>query len=103
MDDEYSPSNASNFLERYHSWRNQQKSSASSTSPSMPKRANSQSKDVWSSVFQPYGRSPTGHSRYDSTKKSPVTAPKSPDANLSMSEIHDYGKMKSISLDEPKE
>lgn len=107
MDDEYEPSNVGNFLERYHSWRNEMKSSTTSSpsppvSPTTPVKKNSASQDVWKGVFQPYGKSPTGASRYD-RMAAPAESPEMMNSGKSLSEIHDFGLMKHISLDEPKQ
>eukprot|EP00189_Rhodosorus_marinus_P005598 CAMPEP_0113968262 /NCGR_PEP_ID=MMETSP0011_2-20120614/9424_1 /TAXON_ID=101924 /ORGANISM="Rhodosorus marinus" /LENGTH=108 /DNA_ID=CAMNT_0000981309 /DNA_START=253 /DNA_END=579 /DNA_ORIENTATION=+ /assembly_acc=CAM_ASM_000156 len=104
MDDEYEPSNAANFLNRYHSWRMEKQATSPPTSPTLSSPHTAQkrntTKDVWSSVFHPNGRAPTGASRYDAWgRSSKETSPKI-GGGESMSEIHDYSKMKQISLDD---
>ena len=94
MNDEYEPSNAGNFLDRYHSWRDSVAKAQKSAPRSPPAK---KAENVWSNVFQPYGRSPTGASRYDKSVNI------SPGVGASLSEIHDISKMKTINLDEPKE
>uniref|UniRef100_A0A7S1A5N9 Uncharacterized protein n=1 Tax=Noctiluca scintillans TaxID=2966 RepID=A0A7S1A5N9_NOCSC len=66
----YEPSSATNFLNRYHSVRREDSKPKAQVSPKLnPISASPSSERVWTSVFHPLGRAPTGKSRYDYTSK----------------------------------
>mmetsp|Transcript_16977 Transcript_16977/g.36893 ORF Transcript_16977/g.36893 Transcript_16977/m.36893 type:complete len:117 (+) Transcript_16977:83-433(+) len=109
----YEPSNALNFLQRYHSAKDTKQSvesksaspvltdpttaaagkSSATSAPKMVQKKSTQ--DVWSSVFHPLGRSPTGKSQFD-------TAPPA-GSGVSTSELYDRGASGTIHLDRKDE
>mmetsp|Transcript_12829 Transcript_12829/g.34540 ORF Transcript_12829/g.34540 Transcript_12829/m.34540 type:complete len:121 (-) Transcript_12829:223-585(-) len=104
--DFYEPSSSFNFLQRYHSTKSKPAAESTAESPALQNPASTAAKDavgagsklsasspklvtkkstqdVWSSVFHPLGRSPTGKSQFD-------TAPPA-GSGVSTSELYERG------------
>lgn len=118
-EDFFEPSDAHNFLQRYHEARSSSSptsptqsvpvpvptpaspvspsSSATAASPPSPRRQSSRdiAKTIWGSVFHPLGKSPTTADRYD-LSRGQTSVP-----GMSASEVHAKGT--GISLDAPQE